>query len=118
RGGISGALGGHVVEGGDGEDVGRLLELAGHAVAGGGDARRLEPVAVGVEAVEEDVVVLAGEAARAAAAEAVTPDEVIDEAVRPKQLIEQEAGVVAGAPVDVQEDAGRGREGGAGGHER
>src|SRR5690606_19207166 len=88
-----------------------------HASGGGGDHGGVEEVAVGVNAVEEQVVVLAGEAAWGGAAEAVGPDQVVDEAVGAEELVEEEAGVVAGAPVQVEEEARGGGELGEGGPE-
>ncbi len=116
-GGIADAFGGHVVEGGDVEDVGGFFELAFHAVACCRDHWRLEVVLGGVDAVEEDVVVFAGESAGGGAAEAVGPDEVVDEMVFAEELVEKQADMMGCSPVGVDEDVGGGFEFGKGGLE-
>ena len=60
--------------------------------------------------VVEDVVVLACEACGGGAAEAVAPDEVVDEVVWREEFVEEESDVVGGSPVDVDEDGGGGLE--------
>ena len=115
--GVAGALAAHVVNGGDVEHIGSLLGLSLQAAAGGGHPRCEEVRVARVDAVEEDVVVLAGEAARGGAAKAIGPDEVVDKAVGAQDIVEQQADVVARPPVAVDEDVAGAFDGGECGEE-
>ena len=95
----------HVVDGRNIENVGGFLHLSTQTLASCRDARRFEVVVRSI-GVEQNVVMLSGEAPGRGPTETVVPDDVVHERFAAEQFIEQHADVVRCSPVDMHEDGG------------
>lgn len=68
----------------------------------GAASKRVKPVAAPVLGVHENRIVLAAEPARGDAAGAIVPDDLVQEVLRSKQVVQHQSEMMHGAPIGMQ----------------